>query len=290
MDWRDKTLINGWLPKNGEHFQIDSIDIQGAEVRYISAIGRYEIASSPSRAIIDNRVLPREYRIFNKAVNAVFFELHGRVYCVLEVSVSQEGKVRSVLFGQGYKHKKTEWGKVASKQLPQFSLDSRFFYWIFSKRGQQLNVVLEDSPFVLNILDVSAVSQLSDRNVHDNRNEGPDVLGSVPALSGLCINQNVYEGGFHLLINNIQLYCRFSSDCTCALDSSRSIITRGENVAPVINDFPNLAITVYTLLVLGLLATFHRETQVGGWTVVEENEQRKKWALQVILEYHYLGL
>lgn len=288
VDMREKTLLNGWRPFNGEEFLIDSLEIQGVEVKYISAIGLYETAISSTKAIVEGRLLPRTYRVFNRTVNAVFFEIHKRVYAVLEVSSSQENRVRSVLFGQGYKYKKPEWGKVSTKEMPQYSLDSKFFYWIFSKRGQELNIDWGNSTANIKILDVSAVSQYSDRNVHDNRNEGPDVLGSLPALSGLGKNQNVYEGGFQFLIDDVHLFCRFTSNSTCTLDSGRSIITRGERVTPIIEAFPRLAVTVYTILIPGLLASFHKESNPGGsWTSKEEEKQRKFWALKVIKELSY---
>lgn len=279
----DKKLRNAWRPKNGTSFNIETIKIESTDFRYISVIGRYELPISSSKAIIDGNLLPRSYRVFNKTVNAVFFELHERVYCALEVSSSQAGGVKSILFGQGYKHKKEAWGKVEVENLPQFSLDSRFFYWIFSQRGQILSADLGAENFTVNVLDVSAVSQLSEREVHDNKNEGPDVLGSISTLSGLGINQSVYEGGFHLLLSDAQLYFKLSKNCTCMLDSAKSIRTGTTPVVSVTEDFPRLAIMMYTLLIPGLLATFHRETQSGGtWSITEEVKQRKNWALQVI--------
>lgn len=282
----EKTLQIQWLPQNGT-FQIDHLNLSGTEFQYVSAIGTYEEALGPQRAFINNQLLPRAYRVFNKTVNAVFFQNMGRVYCVLDMSISQESRVRSCLFGQGYKFKKPEWGKIQSKDLTQYNLDSRFFYWLFSKVGHRLSIRLEnEEDYAVNLVDVHAVSQLSEREVHDNRSEGSDVLGSIPALSGLGINQNVYEGGVHLMMPDMQLLTKIHSNCTCFIDSmnSRFIIQDDDQGQPrtILDDFPKAAILIYTVLFPGLKEIYHRAVDGGEWTAATEEGQRKEWALQVI--------
>lgn len=282
----DRTLQIEWHPASGNKFKIEKLIIGEQEISFISAIGKYEDMLGQARAIINGTLLPREYRVFNKTVDVLFFEQSGRVYCVLEVNPSQEGRIKSVLFGQGYKHRREEWGKLQSKDLPQYQLDSRFFYWLFSKRGQKINIKPNGTaPYSINLIDVHAVSQLSERQAHDNRSEGAGVLGSISALSGLGSNQSVYEGGFHFLLPDLQLLTRIASNCTCFLDSSRSIFTGEEDSSKsIMDDFPKTAIIIYTVLFPGLLARYHAEVQTGNWSASREEEQRKAWALQVIKE------
>lgn len=281
----EKTLQIQWHSAAGKDFSIENLKIGNVEYNYIFAIGKYEDSLGEKRAVIDGRVLPREYRVFNKTVDAIFFENHGRIYCILDVSVSQEKRVRSVLFGQGYrKLKKEEWGKVQHEKLVQYTLDSDFFYWLFNKRGQKINIqpTNDKEDYFINLIDIHAVSQLSEREVHDNKSEGAGVLGSIPTLSGLGINQNVYEGGLHILMPDMQLLTKVTKSCTCVLDSSRSVIPHDGGVSYVMDEFPKTSILIYTILFPGLLSLYHTEKMSGEWSAETGEKQRKVWALDVI--------
>lgn len=282
----DKTLQIEWRPANGEEFSIDSLQIGDEEYSYISAIGKYEDNLGEKRAVIDDGVvLPREYRVFNKTIDAVFFENHGRVYCILDVSVSQEKRVRSVLFGQGYRRlKKEEWGKVQYDKLAQYTFDSDFFYWLFNKRGQKINIQTTEGKeaYFISLTDIHAVSQTSERDVHDNKSEGAGVLGSIPTLSGLGINQSVYEGGLHIIMPDMQLLTKVTKSCTCVLDSSRSVISKEGGTSSVMDEFPKTSILIYTILFPGLLSLYHVEKRSDAWSAEKGELQRKAWALDVI--------
>ncbi|MFB5676447.1 hypothetical protein ACE3NQ_08600 [Paenibacillus terreus] len=281
----EKTLQIQWHPAASEGFSIECLKIGDVEYNYISVIGKYEDLLGEKRAVIDGRVLPREYRVFNKTVDVVFFENYGRVYCILDVSVSQEKRVRSVLFGQGYrKLKKEEWGKVQYDKLMQYTLDSDFFYWLFNKRGQKINIqpAKDREDYFINLIDIHAVSQLSERDVHDNKSEGAGVLGSIPTLSGLGINQNVYEGGLHIIMPDMQLLTKVTKSCTCVLDSTRSVISKEGGSSLIVDDFPKTSILIYTILFPGLLSLYHAEKINGEWSAEKGEQQRKAWALDVI--------
>lgn len=280
----EKTLQNKWLPIPGRaNFIIERMDIAGQTFEYIAAIGQYETQSGASKGVINNNPLPRESRVFNHSVNAVFFQYLGRVFCALEVSASQEGKVRSALFGQGNKNPKEEWGKVYFKDIDTFALDSRFFYWIFSKRGQ--TVSLHGSPNeTIQIVDVSAVSQHAERKAYDSKSQGANVLGSVQALSGLGSNQSVYNGGFYFLKeNNFSLFMEIGSDGSFTIDTARSSITKNNQMEIVSQNLQHVILVIYTYLFPGLKALYNAE-RGGVWNTVVEADQRKQWALEVVKE------
>lgn len=287
LSYNEKHLLNEWVsPKRNKTFTISQKKLAGEDVRFIQAVGKYETAASVNKAIIDNQVLPREYRVFNHTVDAVFFEVEGRVYCALEASSTQEGKVRSALFGQGRKEKKKEeWGKVDYQKIAAFSIDSKFFYWLFSKRGTTLKLPIgKGKTYEINLVDISAVSQLADKNAYDNKSEGADVLGSLPALSGLGTNQSVYEGGIHLTNNDVTLKMSIHYDCSCYIDSGRSTLTSQSQVNNIDNDFPGFVLVIYKLLFPGMFALHNQETRLGHWDQAKEEVQRKNWALKVIKE------
>ncbi|MCU7756897.1 hypothetical protein N7988_28120 (plasmid) [Bacillus cereus] len=281
----DKTLQNKWLPAPGRaDFVIERMNIVGQEIEYIPALGQYELQLGASKGLINNTPLPRDIRVFNRSVNAVFFEYFGRVYCALEVSASQEGKVRSALFGQGYRNPKEEWGKVYYKDIDTYALDSRFFYWIFSKRGQSIpwNGSEDES---IQVVDVSAVSQLAERQAYDSTSQGANVLGSVQALSGLGSNQSVYNGGFYFLKHNdFSLFMEIGADGSCTIDTGRSNFIKNGQIENVSQNFQYLILVLYTSLFPGLKELYNTERTGGVWTILREADQRKQWALEVVKE------
>ncbi len=280
----DKTLQNKWLPTNNQNFTIETLTIAGQNIQYINAIGQYEDQVGPTRGIVNGTPLPREVRVFNKSINAVFFHYNGRVYCVLDVGTSQASRVRSLLFGQNRSNRIEEWGTVEFRNLDFYSLDSRFFYWIFSKRGQALNFPHFNNGQV-NVVDISAVSQLADRDAYDSTSQGANVLGSLQALSGLGSNQSIYNGGFYFLKDGtFNYFMRIATDCSCIVDLSRSNIHNGTEFDLIQNNFSKAVLTIYTFLFPGLKSLFNQEQGEGLWNFSQEAEQRKQWALEVVRE------
>ncbi|WP_026672419.1 hypothetical protein [Alkalihalobacterium bogoriense] len=289
----EKTLQNGWHPGNGEDtFKIKEVTIANNKIKYIHAIGYYEKAESKNRAIIENSgskdiIVPRHLRVFNRSCEAVFFELSGKVYTVVEVSQSEAGRVRSVLFGQGrQENKKEEWKKVNYKDVKQFKFDSKFFYWLLSKIGNEFKYD-DKKDYKLKLFDVSAVAHSTVQEEYDSTSIGTNILGSLPALSGLGSNQSVYEAGFTFKLPNLSLTLKISenSECFINLDKSRTENGKGESVT--VNhdsEYVRVVLTIYSVLLITLKKTYNSEVSSKSWTINEEESQRKKWGLVVINE------
>ena len=192
---------------------------------------------------------------------------------------------RQVLFGQGRgDNKKEEWKKINYKEILQFSWDSQFFYWLLSKIGSSFSHE-SDPEYTISLLDVSAVAQLTTEQEYDSTSKGANVLGSLPALSGLGTNQSVYEAGFAFQFPNMTLTLRMSDNSTCFINSSASNII-GENGESlnIEQDYVRVVLTIYGILLLTLKRKYNSDVANRLWTVSQEQFQRKNWALYVIRE------
>lgn len=280
----EKTLYNSWLPSNNRNFVIETINISGQQINYINAIGSYEEPLGARRGIVNGNPLPREVRVFNKTANAVFFQFQGRVYCALDASSSQGGRIRSTLFGQRRGNRIEDWGSVEYKNLDLYTLDSRFFYWVFSKRGHTLTLPNHNNEEV-KVVDISAISQLAARNAYDSTSQGANVLESLQALSGLGSNQSIYNGGFYFLKeNSFNMFMKIDSNSSCTINTGRSNIHNGTELDLIQNNFSKSVLTIYTFLFPGLKALFNQEQNSGLWNQARELDQRKQWALEVVKE------
>ncbi|OLN21498.1 hypothetical protein BTO30_14530 [Domibacillus antri] len=230
-------------------------------------------------------VIERHLRVSNRYCSAVFFDLNGQIYVVVEVSLSEEGRVRSLLFGQGRQgNKKEEWKKLKFNNVLQFGFDSKFFYWLLSNVGKEFQHD-SDKTYKIKLTDVSNVAQLTDKAEYDSKSTGTNVLGSLPALSGLGSNQSVYEAGFGFTLPKMSLTLRLADNSTCYINKDLSNVTseKGETLT-VDHELVNVTLTVYVILLLTLKKSYNADIEKKTWTHNEEASQRKKWALFVIGE------
>ncbi|WP_088356747.1 hypothetical protein [Bacillus cereus] len=283
----DKTLLHKWVPKNGKNIQIQSKNILGQNFRYIEVTAIFETKHGKERSIINGEVLQRKLRIFNHSAKVVFFELFGSIYCALEVAATYESRIRSALMGQRRGHKIEAWGKVKDKQVFPFFFDSRFFYWLLSKKESVLAKLPETNPKCdtkMQLVDVSALSLLGDRSSYDSSNQGPGLLTeSLTALSGLGCNNNVYLMGVKFKMGSLTLIFRFDSEGKCILNVDRSIyINEKEEMIGIDDDVPFFIGAIYGITFPTLLELYKQEKDSNTWNEDLEKEQRKKWALKVI--------
>lgn len=289
LEQYDKELQNKWISPDGKNVEIQNINLLGQNFRYISAVGMYETNFGENRSIIDNIPLPREVRIFNHAVKVIFFEFVERVYCVLEITKSQESRVRSALFGQRRGHKMEEWGELQFNEPMPFSFPSRFYYWLFSRKGQTLSFNIDTRKQTLKVIDVAAISHLAEREAYDSSSVGAGLLsGSIPALSGLGSNEDVYQAGFKLLINNSYFMINLGENGVCVLDSKKSYYLEtdqeGETLKYIDSNFEYFVLMIYGVIFPKLLEKYNKLLNEGLWDDISEEGLRRSWALKVIKE------
>lgn len=282
----EKVLQNKWIsPESDKAIKISEMDILEENFKFISAIGTYETNLGEDRSIINGTVLPRQVRVFNHAVKVLFFEFFGRVYCILEVTKSHESKIRSALFGQRRKARMEEWGKIEYKEPLPFMFSSKFYYWLFGKKGESLKLEEDDTNKEINLIDVSAVSHLADKDAYDSSSTGADILGgSVSALSGLGSNEEVYQAGFKLTIESTNLMISFGLNGICIVDLDTCYYNKeSEEIRRFFQtDFEYFILIIYGVTLPKLLEMFNTEVDNKVWNDQLENGLRKQWALKVI--------
>ena len=278
----EKTCFNKWVsPSPNEELAVKEIMFAEENVKYIFAVGQYEHGYGVKRAIVGGRPLPKNSRVFNNAFNAIFLENMGRVFCILEASPSQEDRIKSVLFGKRRQDPIEGWGQIITGNTPPFKFESNFYYWVFSQKGKTFDLSSSEIE-KLKLIDVSAVSQLSDRQVYDSSSEGADVLASTTALSALGSNHSVYKGGFCLSYADFTIYLNINSDGSTYIIEDESVFIKS-NVSYLLTEvYAEVVILIYNVILPKLLSVFNdsQENHIEWKTVMEE--QRKKWALLAI--------
>jgi hypothetical protein len=282
IDNKDKTYYNKWLSPDG----LQAIDVSERliidnNIRFVNALAAYEYGYGESRSYVNGHLLQREVRVFPHKAPVIFFEFEQKVYCVAEVSESEESRLRTHLFGQKRGAKMEEWGKINAKQPLPFQFDSRFYYWLLSKKGQTLTLNDQD----VNIIDVSALSLLSDRSVYNSSSEGPALLdGSLSALSSLGSNESITIVGLKIKVNNTTLQIRFGKDGVSFVDERHCYLTEDDNQSMIYytSDCSYFILLIYGFIFPELLKKYNHDVTTGIWNTQHEAEQRKLWALKVI--------
>lgn len=172
-----------------------------------------------------------------------------------------------------------EWGDITTKKPLPYHFDSRFYYWLLSKKGQTLMLNEKE----VRLIDVSALSLLSDRNVYNSSSEGPALLdGSLSALSGLGLNESITILGLKIKIDNTTLSIKFGADGVSYIDKEHCF--KDEEGGPTFysDDSSYFILLIYGFIYPQLLRKYDEDVSQGDWDVQNEAVQRKQWALKVI--------
>lgn len=284
----DKTLNNKWLTLQGdEKFNIKSIFVDQKEVKYIVALGNYEYGYGKKRSIIGNILLERNMRIFNKVCRAIFFEYEGYMYVALETVESHETLIRGNLMGQTRGNKDPEWGTIEVKSIPHFTFESDFFYWLLTKKGENLNYKETEK---LEIIDVSAIAVLSEKDTFNSTSEGAGLLDScLSALSVLSANESIERIGLKVKISNYELIFQFNKFAQIFIDEEKSFYSETiekdgditENITFYFEDSTQFILNLYTVVFPILINNFTIEQRDTNWTEKIKDIQ-KGWALNVV--------
>lgn len=284
LEGSNHILRNRWIP-TGENntFQINEGSILGKTYRYTYAIGNYEQSLGERKSYVNDVLLDRDLRVFNKTCQAVFFEYETDVYIVLQTNKSNESTIRSSLMGQARGEGKIEaWGKVDYTDHLPFKFTSNFFYWLLSKKGTAIS--REDNS--IEVHDVSAVAVLSDRSVYNTSSEGEGLLeGSVGALSVLSTNENINNIGLILKIGKYNLDFKFDYCAEILIDEYKTYYEDRDgdgNILSVVqyeDSSSEFIVLLFTVIFPILIEEFSNDAE---WDEAANLRQQKSWALDVV--------
>lgn len=287
----EMTAMNGWKSKdNNDIYTVEHMNIADKVINYIVAIGYYENPLPEAKCVFlkagNEVILQKNDRVTKQFVKVIFFDIDTKLYAIIEATKTQEDKVKSLLFGQGYAlNKKEEWGKISKENL-QFHWESDFFYWLLSKVGSTFNIET-DSRYSIDIQDIFAVAHATAQDEYNSTSDGSNILGSVSALSGFGTNQNLYEAGIVFKFPNLHLVIKISEKSTCLLDLDDSyLIIPGEPAKKLTEDNTLVLITIYSILLPILKQNYNKETYTEPkiWTTEQSEIARKNWAFSAIVE------
>ncbi|BCB39521.1 hypothetical protein BCJMU51_4440 [Bacillus cereus] len=285
IEQEDKWLYHQWLPMgNQQEIKGYDFDLNGKNIPYIFAKGCYEVGFGKKKSIVDNQLLPRKARVFNHLSQCLFFEQEGKVYCIIQVSDSQERKIRNTLFGQKNTDLKKVWGDIELTKVYPYVLEEQFFYWLLSKCGQVFvysDEGVEDKE--INLLDVSQLSLKSRPYVYDSNCKGTNLLSeSVAALSTLANNDQVHLAGIKVKIGNAQFSFAFDSDCVIHVNTDDTWFVDEKGKTSYDKNPLYFIFHIYLVIFPTFLKAYQADWSKDKWTMRSYVAQKKEWTLKTI--------
>ncbi|WP_432740787.1 hypothetical protein AAA450_09235 [Staphylococcus equorum] len=264
----EKTLNNKWINPDGSselsikeyEFKINSEKSNSKKVEYIYAKGLFETNLSEERAIVNGNILPRESRIFNHSCEACFIAINDAVYVVLKINSTDESRVRNKLMKyHSDTSSKNLWGTIKYHKVPDYLIDSEFFYWLLHKKDKVDEIQLENEK--MRVLDISQVFQEDKYEIYTTHSMGEDILGSTSALSAFGESQKINKTGVIFVNEQIQIAGLVDTNSVFFIDIDQSNINSNKN------DFVSIAIYIYTYLLPQLFEAWSSEkNKVYGMT------------------------
>lgn len=281
LDRKEDAIYNNlwYANSNKEDFEISLVEFGEYSIRYISANGSFEYGFGKQRAFIDGHLMNRNKRVFRKECSAIFFEFENEVYLALQTLESNESDIRGSLLGQGRKNKNSEWGKISKVAYP-FTFESAFFYWLLTKKGKEVQFKKQS----ISIIDVNAISVLSEGSTYNNTSEGNALLDvCLPALSVLSINEMITNIGLKLKLSDYEIVINFNKNAVVQIDTVKShkLIDDEENISTYSEDSNGFILLIYAYIFPALLELFEKDKSGDNWKGTVKMWQRN-WAIDVV--------
>lgn len=276
----DRVYQNDWYTEVGDdNFEIKNVNLGEYSINYISAIGSFEYGFGEKRAFIDGYLLSRNKRVFKKECNAVFFEFEDRVYIALQTLEGNERIIKSNLLGQGRTNRREEWGQI-DRVAPPFTFDSSFFYWLLTKKGQDVEFKGKNTQ----VIDVNAISVLSEKSSYDNTSQGNALLEfCLPALSVLSVNEAITKIGVKLKINEYEIVLKFNKNAEVFVDPYKTFKLAADdgNNTYYDDDSNQFILMIFGYIFPAFLEVYDTQKQNVSWQE-SMKEWQKVWAINVV--------
>lgn len=196
----EKRYIYKWLPKDGADFIKQNIIINNNKIEYLEAIASLEIPSITSSKFIipsTGEPLPKDMRVNVCTSKVIFIKRNGYIYCVVLGSKSLEGKIRSNLLQS--RNRNSKWGEIIFNNVPEFSFNKDFYYWILMNKGKKFNCNGKN----LLLEDVEGFKSSTERHTHSYNGEGSNIDEEIPLKSIISTDGNLESLYMKILYGNI---------------------------------------------------------------------------------------
>lgn len=284
LNRNDKIIFNRWyLYKEELGLEIHGVEIGPKSIQAIAARAYFETYTSERNAIVNDVVLPRDYRISNHEQPVFFFVVSGRVYAAVVGSEHADNKIRSYLMGAARPHdtRYEGWGRILSKDIPAYTFSVDFFYWLILKQ----NKIITTGDYEISLSDIHSLDQSLERNDVSQTVTGAHLMDEPMATTGLSVDSDVKAVGITVTIPEATLKINILHNGECYIDQliSRVIGPRGEFL--FVNDnLEFVTLFIYVILLPALNQAYNSDVRNGRWTTDRRAVARKLWALGVINE------
>ena len=280
----DKIIFNRWCPYKEElGLGIHGVEIGQSLIQAIATRAYFETYSSERHAIVDDVVLPRDYRISSHEQPVFFFVVSGRVYAAVVGSEYIDNKIRSNLMGASRTRdtRYEGWGRILFKDIPAYTFSVDFFYWLILKQNQ----IITAGDYEINLSDIHSLDQSSERNDVSQTVKGANLTDEPMATTGLSVDSDVKAVGITVTIPDATLKINILQNGECHIDQliSRVIGPRGEFLF-VDDNLEFVTLFIYVILLPALNQEYNSDVRDGRWTTRHRETARKLWALGVINE------
>lgn len=271
----DKKMLYRWGSIGGI-FNINETSINGTILRYINAAAEIEVNALPkSQWIVDGVPLPKEIRVNNSQSRVWIIEWLGATYCIIKGSKSSEGRIRSNLM-ESNKHTKSRWGSIDFRQVPGYTFDKHFYYWLIKNK----NIILKVKDKVIQINDVRGFKSDADRKENSYSGEGSNIDSEIPLKSLVSMDVKLISLYIDVTLEDISY--NFFLDYDGRLSVNRGECGNFNNQESKTMEFTEIILNIYYKVIPLLISGFNK-AKTEGW-LKEEYEFKKQLSLEVIAD------
>lgn len=263
------TQLNfSWIPysddEEQERFQIKESKVNNEAVKYLTAYAAIEFMKVKKD---DVPRTPRDIAVGIHSASVLFVEAGGSIKVIVSTSSTFLTKVRTKLL------KKDElWGELSYKDL---CIEPEFFYWLMSKKGQDLQLGVEQ----FNLYDLDAFDCATERNKHQYTGSGQGIDDEVPV--GTMVSLSNLFTGLGLKLSNNRNIIKFSLSQTMETEISFTDCHILTDKGIDFFDSTELILKIYLQIIPGLIKAFNNQRET--WPQ-DEIEFRRHVAARAIRE------
>lgn len=250
-------------------------------VSYIRGKAQIEMALLPEgKWIDDGKLLSKSIRVTSVSSICMFIknESTEKIYCIVEGSKSNEGRIRSNLMRIADKEQienEVIWNKINYKNIVGYSYESDFFYWLIYNKNNTINI--DNYSFVID--DVKQFMSKEDRTEGSCEGDGDEVDREIPLMSLMSIDKKLILLKLKIIFNKQYKYCfSFSYDGRVIIEDTQCIIQRDEYKYDTM-DLNKVVLDIYFIILPKLYKKYRQE--IENW---KENKVhfRKRLCFDVI--------
>jgi hypothetical protein len=274
----EKVLSCKWLANGEAEYIIHTSAINNTNIRYLRAIAQIETNSVPEGSMIlpDGTPLPKDLRVNNNLSFVLFIEYMGSTYSIVCGQKGMEGKIRSNLM-ESRKKTQSRWGEIAVRDIPGYTFDKSFYYWLLTNKGQTLQ--LHESSILLE--DVRGFRSDTDRRENSYSGEGSNIDNEIPLKSLVSMDETLVSLKINIRHNNRANYS-FYLDYDGRLGVFRGACCEIATQNPQPMELEQIFINLYFIIIPFLLSKFNQANQ-SGWEAVEASF-KKRLSIDIITE------